>query len=285
MELRRGRWHDAKLSFGATVQAAVVGIVVWLAVAGLPARATPGSSSGGLPIDSIRIEPAEQGRLELSAGLELVPSGWETLVAVGDTLISYAEASHQAIASIGVRYTLVRGLSVSAGISTGLVHQREAWDGGGQSQRLLGTALRVSSAGLRYDTPRSPRGSSLGIALSGGRRASGIEVSLSQIRDPLVLFGSLFVARDARAPDPVNSVGLGVGAAFVANERVTLRASWGVTSPFTGVRAPASALSWRVGYLLDVAGDREIAAFGSWTNRGHEIGAKIGVEWNVVMAK
>ena len=274
------RWRGAVgarlVAFG--VACALLG-AVWCGAPVAAGAAPPGDRG---PIDAIRIDPPQRGRLELSAALELAPSGWEAWIPASDGPVAYAEAIHHVTGSVGARYTVAPGWSVAVGARAGVTHQREVWDGGGES-RWRKTALKVTTASVQFDAPRWPRGTGMSVALRAAPRSLGVELSVSQIRDPLVLFGSLHVNREAVGSERVGSVGLGVGAAFVANERVTLRTAVGLTSPLAGVRAPASALSWRMGYLLDAQGDQEIAAFGSWTQQGQELAAKIGVEWKVAI--
>jgi len=280
-----GRWLVER-PWGAARARFVAFGVVWALLGAFWCSAPVASAAAAVwerePIDAIRIDPPQRGRFELSAALELAPSGWVAWIPAADGLVAYAEATHRFSGTVGVRYTVAPGWSVAVGAKAAVTHLREAWDGGDESQWYK-TPLKVTTASVQYDAPRWPRGTGVSVALRAGPRSWGAELSLSQIRDPLVLFGSLHVNREAVGSERVDSVGLGVGAAFVANERVTLRTTVGLTSPLAGLRAPATALSWRVGYFLDAQGDREIAAFGSWTHQGQELAAKIGIEWKVAI--
>ena len=229
------RWLDTGIAWAAS-PAATSG-----QAAGEVSSGIQGSSGGRekAPIDPIRVVDDERGDLFVSAGLELSPSGFEGLAVVGDDVTAYAEARTEATAIVAARYVVTEGLSFSLGLRTGLLHQREAWYGGPETDSLSPSGIEFAGAGLHYRSARSATGHSAGMALRAASGTIEVEASLSQIRDPLLLFGAFHYQVDPLSKGG-RSIGLGAGVAFVANERVTLRGSMGLALPLTGLKTPTS---------------------------------------------
>lgn len=236
------------------------------------------------PIDLVRLPEEERGDLFVSVNFELSPVGYEGVALVGDEPIGYADVMTQAAATVTVRYAVSRSLSLSLGVGTGLTHHRQTWQGGLESRSLTWRRPKIIGTGLHYQTDRSARGRSAGVDVHVTPGAAQINASLSQIRDPLLLFGSVYYQVDTDALRP-RSIGFGAGAAFIANDRTTLRGSMALSLPLSGLSVPTSSLSWRTAYLLDLEGGQEIALYGTWTQNGPETSARVGIEWTTKMSK
>lgn len=266
--------------------------VVASAVAGetsppAPAIATDdpnGSSAAPAAIDPVRLPEEKRGDLLVALGLDAAPGGREGLVFIGDGAVGFAEVSAPVTARLSVRYAVARGLSVSVATEAGWAHHRLSWQGGDESRSTTWKRPDIAGVGLHYQTRRSPAGHAAGFDLRMTPGTAQVEASVSQVRDPLVLFGSVFYQADRDRPRR-RALGLGTGVAFVANERITLRGSLVLSLPLSGLEIPASAASWRLSYLLDVEGEQELAVYGSWTANGQEAPAKIGIEWVARMSK
>jgi len=200
-------------------------------------------------------------------------------VPYGDGWARYAEATTEAALHLGARMGLGEGVAIAFGWRGGLSHYRQAVQGGEEASRFAFQAFRWNGAALHYQSPRSARGRALGLSLrlAPARRRS-LEVGLSHIRDPLVLFSALLL-EGSRAPGDSIAMGVSAGATFVANERVSIKGAAAIRLPLAGAEAPSSSLVWRAGYQLDAEGDRQIALHGAWAFGGDEPRVTLGVEW------
>jgi len=97
------------------------------------------------------------------------------------------------------------------------------------------------------------------ISLSFGHPWEGkIGVSASLIRDPVVLVGR--VSMLTRADSPRNWLSFALGAGFVANAWIDLRASASVTLPTRGVGLPTTTVGVRAIYSIDSESKKEVEA-------------------------
>ena len=87
--------------------------------------------------------------------------------------------------------------------------------------------------------------------------AIGVAVSVSRIADPVVLTGMFgLVHQHAR---PVNWVDISLGAGLVANSRMTLEASSGLTIPVEDAGLPSSSVGLCARYSFEAGGNTEVA--------------------------
>ncbi len=95
------------------------------------------------------------------------------------------------------------------------------------------------------------------ISISLGSPWEGeIGVSVSLLRDPVVLVGQVSIL--TQAEEPHNWLSLALGAGFVANAWINLSASASVTIPTRGVGLPTTTIDLRALYGLDSESKKEI---------------------------
>jgi hypothetical protein len=110
--------------------------------------------------------------------------------------------------------------------------------------------------------PWDPRASfSLGHPWQGG-----VGLSLSLLRDPMVLVADISLR--GQSEEPWSWLVLGLSAGFVANLWISISASAGLAVPLAGVGIPSTTLGIRTRYALDVKGKQEIGIRATLVLRG-----------------
>ena len=121
--------------------------------------------------------------------------------------------------------------------------------------------------------PWDPRASfSLGHPWRGG---AGL--SLSLLRDPMVLVADISLR--GQSEEPWSWLFLGLGAGFVANLWISISATTSFAVPLVGVGIPLMSLSIRARYALDVKGKQEIGVRATLFLRGERTWLSLEVEW------
>src|SRR5690606_26574922 len=115
---------------------------------------------------------------------------------------------------------------------------------------------------------------------AGAGLVAGVELGVSLVRDPAILFGAAAV-EPGGAPGAGRAMRLSAGLASVANERVALSGTAALRFPTMGGQEPSGVLLWRIGYLMDPRGGRERAVYGGWSTAGDRLRMTLGVEWAV----
>lgn len=241
-------------------------------------------AESGLPVDPLTV-PRGAGGVTLVLGVDVSPGGFEAAIPHGTGWTRYVQATAEAGLHLGARLGLGRDLTLAFGWRASLVHRREAVEGGEERESLTGRPLRWTGAALEYETPRSTGGHALGVSLqvvpgAGAGLVAGVELGVSLVRDPAILFGAAAV-EPGGAPGAGRAIRLSAGLAFVANERVALRGTAALRFPTMGVQEPSGVLLWRIGYLMDPGGSREMAVYGGWSTAGDRLRMTLGVEWAV----
>lgn len=85
---------------------------------------------------------------------------------------------------------------------------------------------------------------------------ANVGVSVSLLRDPVVLVGQVNML--TQADEPHNWFSLALGAGFVANASINLSTSLSVTIPTSGVGLPTTTIGMRALYSLDSGSKREV---------------------------
>lgn len=263
-------------------------------------RADAGEPALTEPIDALRPIRDRLGDARVTLGVDLTPSGLVASVPLVDGLVQYAEATLEAGLRAGVGIGLADGLTLALGWRAGLVYHREAMQGSGppggtspggdgpggaipagqETTSVTTASLSWTSAAVQYESPRSMDGKAVGLTLRWlvQQRAAGLDVGVSQVRDPVILFGGLS-AEAGTGQGGERAVGLVAGATFAANDRFFVKGAASLKLPLGGMQAPASALTFRAAYQLDGRGDAEVAVHGAWSLAGDEPRVTLGVEW------
>jgi len=182
------------------------------------------------------------------------------------------------------RLTLSGTVQIATGLKTG-IEISEQTTLTQEIRRYPNDEVRLSSSSraisynlfceYRLDpkNPWDPRASfSLGHPWQGG-----IGLSLSLLRDPMVLVANISLR--GQSEEPWSWLVLGLGAGFVANLWISISASAGLAVPLAGVGIPSTTLGIRTRYALDVKGKQEIGIRATLVLRGGRTWLSLEAEW------
>lgn len=218
------------------------------------------SGSAQSPIDSLQSSKRDLKGYSYTLGFEYTPDGAEGVGLDEHGPYAYARQTRSFIVSGTFAYDVNDAFSLSARASSGF--------GTSRVQRIYATDT-TRQLYERHDVPLQPsigftyrffRESPYAPALSVAAREHGplqLGFALSHVRDPTVLSASIgHTWHKGAAGDLLISLSSG----FIANERVnfSLQGSHGL--PQHEVQPPWTTVELRVGYSLDDAGNREVAA-------------------------
>ena len=216
-----------------------------------------------VPVDPLkRLEP-EPGQLTFSARLGYLPRGY-TVFGTDEALGPYRErvAVHALRVDLDLSYDLSRDLTFGVGLAGELAQTQvlRAYYDGGEDRRAEGSSSLVSSLALGYRlVPGDPLDPSLTLTL----------------RDPVVLSLALEYAQDF-AP-LLGSLGLTLGAGFVANDLVSYAFQVTFRQPLAYAEAPSVGASFAVDLGLDPEAKGSVSLIFQGSLRGGETRAGLGV--------
>lgn len=270
-----------------SAKALILAFALFLSLPGLmilPAAEASGEErSEPVLIDPLVMPRDGRGDVRLTLAFDVSPEGVEALIPHDGGWIRYVEAATEAAFRIGVQAGVGEGLTAALGLRAGVLHERRA-AGLDEAGRLVFQGLRWTEAALHYETARTDGGRAKAFTLRALPGGAALEAGVTEIRDPLVLFGGVLVERAWEPGREEAVVGASIGAAFVVNERVAMRGTAGIKLPLKGAKAPLSTLAWRTAYQLDARGRRELAFYAVWSLSGQRPRAAIGVEWTAKLA-
>lgn len=231
-----------------------------------------------VPVDPLkRLEP-EPGQLTFSARLGYLPRGY-TVFGTDEALGPYRErvAVHALRVDLDLSYDLSRDLTFGVGLAGELAQTQvlRAYYDGGEDRRAEGSSSLVSSLALGYRlVPGDPLDPSLTLTLAYPWALSA-SLGLSFLRDPVVLSLALEYAQDF-AP-LLGSLGLTLGAGFVANDLVSYAFQVTFRQPLAYAEAPSVGASFAVDLGLDPEAKGSVSLIFQGSLRGGETRAGLGV--------
>ncbi|MGC9523687.1 MAG: hypothetical protein ACP5HG_17680 [Anaerolineae bacterium] len=162
------------------------------------------------------------------------------------------------------RLTLAGSVVFGSGLKAGIefvdaarfVDETRTYPSGEVRASYVQEKLAYSSAlewRVAPDSPWDPR-----VTLSlGDPWRSAVDLSVSLLRDPVVLAGEIGVC--SRQEKPRDWVRVTMGAGFTANSLVKVIGAASIVVPTSGVAFPAGSVGLGVRYALDAVGRRELA--------------------------
>ncbi|MGB9757857.1 MAG: hypothetical protein ACPLZE_05290 [Candidatus Bipolaricaulaceae bacterium] len=230
------------------------------------------------PIDPLRRPEETVGQYTWRLSLGYTPSGRE---GVGvDELgrpYTFTTFSQEWRLTLSGTVQLATGLKAGVEVSEQTVFTQEVRRY--PEEVRLSFSRRAVSSGLfceyRLDPqkPWDPRAS----FLLGYPWKGGAGLSLSLLRDPMVLVADLSVRYQEE--EPWSWFMLGLGAGFVANLWINISASATLAVPVGGIGVPQTSLSIRARYALDVKGKQEIGLRANLVLRGEQTWLGLEAEW------
>ncbi|WP_293125689.1 outer membrane beta-barrel protein [Microcoleus sp. bin38.metabat.b11b12b14.051] len=232
-----------------------------------------------IPIDPLRLPDEETGGYIYTFGVNYIPSGRDGFDFDREGTPFNFETFNQSINfSVSGSYSFSRNLSISANVNPNLFIGRQKRDFSNRTQTLTETNTDIG-AGLSVEYRPKP-GSTLDPRFSVGVAypwTVTVQGQASLIRDPVIVLGSLGYSQPLDSAN--SSLNLGLGAGFVANERVNFSAYANYAIPIGDTNLPVTSLSFRTGYNLDNKGDQDIGLRTTLSTRGGDTRLGVGIEW------
>ncbi|MFE1745972.1 outer membrane beta-barrel protein [Coleofasciculus sp. H7-2] len=232
-----------------------------------------------VPIDPLRLPDEETGGYIYTFGVNYIPSGRDGFDFDREGTPFNFETFNQSINfSVSGSYTFSRNLSISANVNPNLFIGRQKRDFSNRTQTLTETNTDLG-AGLSVEYRPKP-GSTLDPRFSVGVAypwTVTVQGQASLIRDPVIVLGSLGYSQPLDSAN--SSLNLGIGAGFIANERVNFSAYANYAIPIGDTNLPVTSLSFRTGYNLDNKGDQDIGLRTTLSMRGGDTRLGVGIEW------
>jgi hypothetical protein len=232
-----------------------------------------------IPIDPLRLPQEETGGYTYTFGASYIPDGREGLDFDREGNPFNFETFNQSINfSASGSYSFSPNLGISANINPNLFIGREKRDFSNRTQTLTETNTNIG-AGLSVEYRPAP-GSTLDPRFSVGVAypwTVTVQSQASLIRDPVIVLGSLGYSQPLDSAN--SSLNLGIGAGFVANERVSFSAFGNYAIPIGETNLPVTSLSFRTGYNLDDEGKQDIGLRTTLSVRGGDTRIGVGIEW------
>jgi len=232
-----------------------------------------------LPIDPLRLPQEETGGYTYTFGASYIPDGREGLDFDREGNPFNFETFNQSINfSASGSYSFSPNLGISANINPNLFIGRQQRDFSNRTETLTQTNTDIG-AGLSVEYRPNP-GSTLDPRFSVGVAypwTATVQGQASLIRDPVIVLASVGYSQPLDSAN--SSLNLGLGAGFVANERVSFSAFGNYAIPIGETNLPVTSLSFRTGYNLDDEGKQDIGLRTTLSVRGGDTTIGVGIEW------
>jgi Outer membrane protein beta-barrel domain len=232
-----------------------------------------------IPIDPLRLPDEEAGGYIYTFGVNYIPEGREGFdFDAAQNTFNFKGFNQSVLFSFSGSYSFNRHLSISANVNPNLYIGTEKRDFGNRTEKTIGTNTDIG-VGLSVEYRPAP-GSTLDPRFSVGVAypwTVTVQSQASLIRDPVIVLASLGYSQPLDSAN--SSLNLGLGAGFVANERISFSASANYAIPIGDTNLPVSSLSFRTGYNLDDQGNQDIGLRTTLSVRGGDTRLGIGIEW------
>lgn len=196
-----------------------------LALTALVMITVPVLSPAQTPADPLVRPDETPGKYELTLGLAYVPGGEEGLALSEHGPVVYTNLQHQVVVPLGLQYFASPSSSIVLTLTPRIVHTIRAEMASGAATTSSQTETSIGgSVGLRRRlAPLHAWDPTLALSLDLPFRTAQLALSVSWLRDPVVLSGSLSykVAIQPRA----HHVAVDLGAGLFLNDKIRARVS------------------------------------------------------------
>jgi len=221
------------------------------------------AQSGDLPqpVDPLKRAENTPGRFSFNISFGYKPTGGRVLDFNEDG-VPYTKtyAVHRLTPAFALGYAVTDRFSLGAGLTVSYRIEQtiNSFDDGTSHYSESGSHELLPRVSLSYRLePDNPLDPSLSLSLY-KPWALEASLSLSAIRDPIVLSGSLAYWHSFMPPF-TSSLTLSSGVGFVANDRISLSASASLNQPLIFASSPSLSLGLSTSYNFDPAGNSQIA--------------------------
>lgn len=236
-----------------------------------------GSARGQAPIDPFGWQAVPPGSLEYELVVDVVADG-SAAAAGGELLL---RQQYDVSTAVALRYAVNDRLSLRATAALKAWAARLGPQAGAPPPWQWSTGAPWGSVGVGWRvSPQSPLDPRLDVDVHAGAVPGvGAHLSVSRIRDPVVINGALGVRSLAGAGSSRLAVTAGARAAFVANERLSFVAGIAHAFPAGMLDLPATALSAGVYYAWDGTNGAGLGLEALVLVRGGAVDAGFRVTW------
>ncbi|MGK7902465.1 MAG: hypothetical protein AB4352_13810 [Hormoscilla sp.] len=232
-----------------------------------------------VPIDPLRLPEEETGSYIYNFSINYIPDGREGFDFEPDGTPFNFETFNQLINFSGSgSYSFSPYVSISASVIPSLFIFKEKRDFGDRTETRTETDTDISTdLSLEY---RPSPGSTIDPRFSVGVAypwTITVQSQASLIRDPVIILASLGYSQSLESDN--HSLNFGIGAGFVANERVSFSGYANYSIPIGDTNLPVTSLSFRTGYNLDDRGNQDIGLRTTLSMRGGDTRLGISIEF------
>lgn len=232
-----------------------------------------------VPIDPLRLPEEETGAYIYTFSINYIPDGREGFDFEPDGTPFNFETFNQLINFSGSgSYSFSPYVSISASVTPSLFIFKEKRDFGDRTETRTETDTDITS-NLSLEYRPSP-GSTIDPRFSVGVAypwTITVQSQASLIRDPVIILASLGYSQSLESDN--HSLNFGIGAGFVANERVSFSGYANYRIPIGDTNLPVTSLSFRTGYNLDDRGNQDVGLRTTLSMRGGDTRLGISIEF------
>lgn len=232
-----------------------------------------------VPIDPLRLPDSEAGSYVFTFGIGYNPSGIERefIDFLGDPA-RLTVIDNNLNLSFSGSYSFNKNLSIYSNVAPSLFIREEKQQFINESITNRTTETDITgSLALEYRfAPQAvldPR-LSVGVSYPFGMN---VQTSATLLKDPVVLLGSVGYSKSFEFDE--DSISLGIGAGFIANEHINFSATANHSIPLETASLSTTSLSFRTGYNLDQKGASELGLKTTLSIRGEDTRIGFSLEY------
>lgn len=231
------------------------------------------------PIDPLKLPQAESGSYIYTFGVNYTPDGQQRLFLdeFGNPFTT-TRFDQNLIFSVSGSYSFNENISIAGGLNSAIFFRSEKDEFADSNHRHTETDTNYSGA-LSLEYRLAPKGAldpriSFGVSYPW---AANVQGSASLLKDPVILSASLGYYKSLENSGDSLTVGLGAG--FVANEKITFSGTANYTVPVGNTDLPVTSIGFRTGYSLDPKGNKELGLRTTLSVSGRETKLGFGIEF------
>lgn len=231
------------------------------------------------PIDPLKLPDAEAGSYVYTLGIGYTPDGQEDIFAdpFGNP-VRFTRFNQGLDVTFSGSYSFNEHFSISGNVSPTLSIRQETQELENDSITETDTETNIGG-GLAVEyrfAPQQPLDPRVSVGVN-YPWSLNFQTSASLLKDPVILLTSVGYNHSLETSE--DSITVGLGAGFVANENISFSGTASYSIPLGEVNVPVTSLGFRTGYNLDPEGKRELGLRTTISVRGRETIVGFGLEY------